>query len=209
MSGQLTVYVDGYFVNPFDASCLVALEEKQLAYTTARGLLRDGQGVPAALSQRSAIARVPALQHGDFWLTESMAIVEYIDETFAGRRLLPVDPRARARARQVMAWVRFDLRTLRAERPWWMTVYPAQPAPLSEAAACEARELTDLIEWLATRGELDTWNISHADLALTLWRLARTDYSLPVSVRQFIDHTVTRPSICVYLEHQRPPHPPP
>jgi glutathione S-transferase len=44
--------------------------------------------------------RVPVLQHGDFWLYETSAIVQYVDEAFAGPGLQPTDPRDRAKMHQ-------------------------------------------------------------------------------------------------------------
>lgn len=60
----------------------------------------DGYGSPA---YRSIVPRgsVPALVHGHFVLTESDAIVEYLDDIGAGRPLLPADPQARARNREL------------------------------------------------------------------------------------------------------------
>lgn len=211
----LTLYVDGYFVNQWDASCVVALEEKQLVYSMARALLRDGGGVPPALVGRTKVARVPALQHGEVWLSESSAIIEYLEDVFPAPgypRLLPADPQARGRARQWMAFVRSDLGKLRGERSFWMCLYPEpQPQPLTRAAERDARELVDLVEGLASDGELDParWNIAHADLALTLLRLARTGYSIPSRSRAFLESAVQRPSMRAYLEHPRPPFRPP
>jgi glutathione S-transferase len=210
---QLTLYVDGYYTSNWDASCFVALTEKQLEFHTARALLRDGQGVPAALRKQTAIARIPALQHGDFWLTESLAIIEYLEDAFpppTWAPLLPADPMARARARQIMAWLRSDARALRNERPWQFTIYqlPEHP-PLSPDAERDASELVDLAIRLSVSGELDEWNISHADLTFGLWRLARTGYSLPTAAQAVLDHSLERPSIRAYLEHPRPPNPPP
>jgi glutathione S-transferase len=209
---QLTLYVDGYFTSTWDATCFVALTEKQLEFATARALLRDG-GVPAALRKATAIARVPALQHGEFWLTESLAIVEYLEEVFPPpdwAPLLPVDARARARARQIMAYMRFDLGALRAERPWQYTVYPMpQRPPLSPAAERDASELAALVVRLDAEGELDEWNIAHADIAFGLWRLARGDYALPEAAQRVLDRNIERPSIRAYIDHPRPPNPPP
>lgn len=53
-------------------------------------------------------ATVPALVDGDFVLTESDAIIEYLEDRIAGPALLPADPRDRARARMVSRLV--DLR---------------------------------------------------------------------------------------------------
>lgn len=210
---MITVYVDGYFVNQYDASVVIALEEKGVPYATSRALLRDGGGVPAALASRTRIARVPAMQDGELWLTESSAIVEYLEERFPPPdhpAVLPEDASGRARARQLMAFVRSELGDLRSERPWWMCVYPAPaPAPLSPAAERSARELCGVVEQFAAAGELAGWNISHADLALTLLRLGRTGYPLPELARRLVDDNVARPSVRAYLEHSRPPNPPP
>lgn len=204
------LYVDGYFVNQWDATCLVTLEEKQLAYSTARGLLRDGGGVPAALAEKTRIARVPALQHGDTWLTESLAIVEYLEETFPTPAVFPADPRARAKARQWMSFVRTDLLTLRDEVSWWRSVYnEPPPATLSAGAQRDARELLALVRWLVAHGELATWNIAHADLALTLLRVRSAGIALGEDVTRFVETTLARPSVRKYVEHARPPNRPP
>jgi glutathione S-transferase len=176
---HFTLFVDGYFCNPFDATCFIALEEKQQPFSTARALLRDNQGFPPAMQAHTPIARVPALAR-------------------------------RARARQIMAWLRFDLRTLRAERPWFLAVYPTVPVePLSARAEREATELVDVIGRLAQAGELAEWNISHADLALTLMRVTRTDVLIPAVAQRFLDENLVRPSVKAYVEHPRPPNPPP
>jgi glutathione S-transferase len=50
--------------------------------------------------ERHPFGRVPALQHGDFWVYETSAIAMYIEENFDGPRLLPHDVRKRAAAHQ-------------------------------------------------------------------------------------------------------------
>src|SRR6202048_4956413 len=44
--------------------------------------------------------RVPALQHGDFVVYETAAIVGYVDDAFDGPKLTPADPRQRANMSQ-------------------------------------------------------------------------------------------------------------
>ncbi len=46
--------------------------------------------------------KVPVMQHGDFTLPESLAIVSYVDSAFDGPNLIPLAPRARAEA---LKWV--------------------------------------------------------------------------------------------------------
>ncbi|MBA3540887.1 MAG: glutathione S-transferase N-terminal domain-containing protein [Deltaproteobacteria bacterium] len=168
--------------------------------------------MPPALRRLTALGRVPALQHGDFWLTESLAIVEYLEEIFPPPHyppLFPADPRGRARTRQILAYLRADLRALRDERPWRLTIWPASPPPLSATATRDARALLEFVEHLQTTGELATWSIAHADIAFTLQRLIQTDHTLTDAVRRFYEITVARPSVRAYLEHPRPPNPPP
>ena len=205
----LTLYVEGYFTNVWDASCIVALTEKQLEFATARALLRDGQGVPPALRDKAAIGRIPALQHGDVWLTESLAIIEYLEDTFPDPPLLPEDPARRARMRQVMTWLRSDLWALRSERPWQVMVYPSRVAPLSLQAAREADELVALVDWLAQHGDLGAWNIAHADLAFALMRLSASGHAIPPAAQSLLDANLARPSVRAYLDRERPPNPPP
>ena len=209
IGGQLTLYVDGYWANPYDATCFIALTEKNLPFSFSRALLRDGQGLPPGLANRTAISRVPALQHGDFVLTESIAIAEYLEDVFPEPRVFPADARGRARARQIMAWLRIELRDLRAERSWWTTLYPASLPPLSPAAKKDALELVDIVGKLLAQGDLEHWNIAHADLAMALARIRDDDVPVPDRVRAFKDATYARPSVRAYIDHPRPPHPPP
>ena len=205
----LTLYVDGYFTNVWDASCFVALTEKHLDFAIARALLHEGS-VPQAMRDVAWIRRIPALQHGDFWLTESPAIVEYLEAAFPApdfTRVLPAEPRTRARARQIMMWLRADTIALREERPWQRAVYPAPVAPLSPSAEREAEELVALAARLAGSGELGDWSIAHVDLALALMRIA--DEPMPDGVRAFLDTNLARPSLRAYIDHARPPNAPP
>lgn len=52
---------------------------------------------------------VPTLIDGDLVLNQSMAIIEYLDETRPGPRLLPDDPRGRARVRSLAQLVACEI----------------------------------------------------------------------------------------------------
>ncbi len=76
---------------------------------------------------------MPALTHGDFNLTESTAIAEYLEDLHpapACTALYPAQPRERARARQLQAWLRSDLGALRQERPTETVFYDRAGDPL-------------------------------------------------------------------------------
>lgn len=53
--------------------------------------------------------RVPFFRDGTIDLSQSLAVIEYLDETVEGPSLLPNDPEARARARQIAHIVAMDM----------------------------------------------------------------------------------------------------
>jgi len=105
--------------SPYVLSCFVALREKQIPFELRTLSLQKGEQHRPPFVELSLTARVPVLVDGDLSLSESSAIIEYLDEKFPPptyARVLPVDTVHRARARQVMAWVRSDVGPLREER---------------------------------------------------------------------------------------------
>jgi len=211
MDLPITLFLDAFFSSPFDFRCWVALREKGLDFTVSRVMMAEGQALPTAYKEQSVTARVPGLAHGDFWLAESLAIVEYLEETFPPPhwpRLWPADPRARARARQVLSFLGSDLMALIAERRSWMIVYPAKPPPLSRDAQLAADELCQLARRALAEGVLRPWSIAAADLAFWLLRLARAGDPLTPELQAFVDENCARPSVKSFLEHDRPPQPP-
>jgi hypothetical protein len=99
-SAPLILHGDRAWISPYMFSTFVALREKGLDFEVRRIDLDDGEHNRPPYRDLSLTARVPALTHGDFWVTESNAIVEYLDEAFAAPafpRLLPAEPRDRAR----------------------------------------------------------------------------------------------------------------
>jgi glutathione S-transferase len=130
---DLTLYSEPFWASPYVFSCFVALREKALPFTVVPVALASGEHRRSPYVDRALTGKVPALAHGDFWLTESSAIVEYLEDVFpapAHAPLLPANPLARARARQLMAWIRSDLMALREERPTTTMFYaPATRDP--------------------------------------------------------------------------------
>lgn len=114
---SLVLYVEAYWVSPWVCAVHVALREKGLSFATAVTVMRHGVGAIDQMHERTLTGTAPVLQHGTFMIAESLAIVEYLEEVFPDPRLLPTDVRDRARARQVMTWMRDGHQALRRERP--------------------------------------------------------------------------------------------
>jgi glutathione S-transferase len=81
--------------SPFSRAVLVTLEEKNTRYRlmpVAPGTLRAPQHLT-----RHPFGRVPVLEHGDFRLYETQAILRYLDRVLPEPALTPADPRRAAR----------------------------------------------------------------------------------------------------------------
>ncbi len=183
---ELTLYGDAGFESPWVFHAMVALEELGVRYKLETRKLPLSTDEKFRLQEKAVLGKVPCLAHGAFWMTESMAISEYLAETFAPPaypRLLPADPPQRARARQVMSWLRTSLSGLREDRPTSSVFQRPTNKPLGEKARADATELVRVAEQLITPGKttlFDSWSIADADLALALMRLiANSDSSLP------------------------------
>ena len=204
---ELTLYADQTWESPWAFHAMVALEELRVPYKLdpiRRPIAKD---IGDRLRDHALLGKVPCLVHGDFWLTESSAISEYLAETFAPPqypRLMPADPRQRARARQVMSWLRTALMGLREARPTSSVFMQPVTTPLSEKAKRDSEELLAVSQKLlaSTRTTLfDDWCIADADLALMLMRLVANDDPVPPRIREYVLAQWDRQAIRRYLAH--------
>lgn len=210
---EITLFVDHDWVSPYVFTAYVALVEKGLEHDVVELDLGRGDHRGADYASRSLTARVPTLRHNDFWLSESQAIVEYLDDAFPGRpRLLPTDVRERARARQILAWIRSDLLPLREERPTTTMFYTPATAPMSERARAAADKLVRVAEALIPEGHdtlFATWSIADADLAFVLHRLILNHEAVPERIAAYAARHWQRPSVRRFVDRERPPLPRP
>ena len=96
----------------------IALNLKDLAWTAVPvHLLRDGgqQNQPEYRS-KSPLGTVPTLEDGDLAFTQSLAIIEYLDETHPLPRLLPASAEGRARVRAIAQTIACDIHPVNNRR---------------------------------------------------------------------------------------------
>ncbi len=85
----------GALISPFVRKVCIAAAEKGVAWELAPTRpASDDPGFRAA----SPFGKIPAMQDGDFTLSDSSAIVAYLDAKHPAPALLPSDPQARGRA---------------------------------------------------------------------------------------------------------------
>ncbi|HEX9684428.1 MAG TPA: maleylacetoacetate isomerase [Burkholderiales bacterium] len=111
----------------------IALNLKGLAYETVPVHLTRGGGEQLAPGFRelNPQALVPLLQDAGHVFTQSLAIIEYLDEIHPQTPLLPKDPAARARVRALALAVACDLHPLNNLR---VLNYLTGPMGLTDAA---------------------------------------------------------------------------
>ncbi|ARP80255.1 glutathione S-transferase [Bordetella genomosp. 8] len=205
MAVPLTLYVDAQFLSPYALSAYVALEEKGLDFEVRQIDLEQGDQRTAPFLHRSPIGKVPVLAHLDFYLSESSAIAEYLEQAFPPPEyatLYPADPRPRAQARQVQSWLRSDLHALRRDRPTEVVFEGARPAPLSDAGLCDAARLVRVASSLLAQGQahlFGAWSLADLDLALMLNRLAVPGDELPETLREYAQAQWDHPGVRRWL----------
>lgn len=204
---NLRLYVDTQFASPYAMSAFVALSEKGLSFEVTPVNLAANENREASFASKSLTRRIPTLVHGSFSLSESSAIAEYIDESFPGVALYPAEPRSRARARQVQAWLRSDLMAIRQERSTEIVFYGSKAKPLSAAAREDAEKLFSVAEALLPADAehlCAQWSIADVDLALMLNRLVLHGDPVPESLAAYARRQWQRPTVQTWVNHSRP-----
>lgn len=110
----MTIRLHSYWRSSAAYRVRIALGLKGLAYETVPvHLVRDGgEQHTDAYRAINPQALVPSLEHDGHALTQSLAIIEYLDEVFPEPALLPRDPLERARDRSLAHMVAMDIHPL-------------------------------------------------------------------------------------------------
>lgn len=203
------LYADAPFTSPYALSVFVALTEKKLPFDLGTLDLDAGANHNADYAKLSVTQRVPTLIDGDFALSESSAIVEYLDEAYPQVPVLPTDLHQRARARQVQAWLRSDFLPIRTERSTATIFYDQRAtAPLSIAAqASSAKLVAGALQLLAHGGDnlFGDWSIADVDLAVMLQRLVINDDPVPAQLVRYVRLQWQREGVQQWVHKARPP----
>lgn len=148
----------------------LAFEEKGMPYRLVETDVFAAGGPPADHLRRHPFGRIPALDHADFVLYETVAIARYVDEAFPGPPLQPDSASSRARVSQIislldsygyrpMVWDVYVERVLAGEEG-----RVPDEARIVAALARSAIVLGELERMIGTRAFLAGEDITLADL---------------------------------------------
>jgi glutathione S-transferase len=150
MAAQIEIH--GYKLCPFAWRTRLAASEKGVSFDWFPADVPE----PHALSkEHNPNKRSPLMRHGDFTVTDSAVIAQYIDEAFQGPPLQPEDPKARAQMRLTMielGGVMFDSRK---------DLDDEARTRINAALAKLEAKLSDDVPWLCgdkpSRADLEIW----------------------------------------------------
>ena len=207
-NSRLRLYVDSQFCSPYAMSAFVVLREKGIEFEMIPLDLDASENQSEGYACLSQTQRVPTLVHGDFALSESSAITEYLEDVFPQAPVYPQDMMQHAKARQVQAWVRSDLLPIRQERSTLVVFYGLKSNPLSPAAESAARKLCSAAQTLLSDSPeylFGQWSIADVDRALMLNRLIFNGDSVPPALVEYAQRQWQRQTVQEWVKLQRPP----
>lgn len=201
------LYVDAQLTSPYALSVFVVLREKGIEFEMTGLDLDQSENQEEGYASLSLTQRVPTFVHGNFALSESSAITEYLEEVLPQPAVYPRDRQQRAKARQVQAWLRSDLLPIRQERSTLVVFYGEKYGPLSPAGESAARKLIGAAQVLLAASPeylFGQWSIADVDLAVMLNRLILNGDDVPSALVEYAQRQWQRPTVQEWLKLKRP-----
>ena len=195
-----------------------ALAELGLAYETRPILPRTGETKSPEFTALTARQKIPLLQDGDLTLTESVAIMAYLSDSYAGDAalLIPREPKARA---QCLEWCFFILSELDATSLYVIrrhrdlaAIYGAAPGVCDAAGVYFGQQMRTVERALADGRQYlmgDRFAAPDILLSTCLSWAARYGVPLTASAAAYNARVKARPACKLAEVRNRPPTNPP
>ncbi|MCI0655741.1 MAG: glutathione S-transferase [Acidobacteria bacterium] len=145
--GKLVLYIGEKNISSWSMRGWLAMHIKELSFEERTIELRTDKD-RRQRREVSSTGRVPVLRHGDLTIPDSLAIIEYLEETFPAPKhppLWPTEKSARAHARWLAAAMHSGFPKLREGMSFNLCFLRSQPKPPQEAVQ-EATEMLDYFE---------------------------------------------------------------
>jgi glutathione S-transferase len=210
----MRLYLDAFWISPYALFAYVALKEKGLEFDVVPVALQSKEQRTPAYLEISLTGKVPCLQDGTFAVTESPAIVGYLEDAYpfpSRPRVLPASPRERARALQIFSWLNSDFAALREERSTATMFYKKAEEPLSPAAERDAERLFAFARRVVPLDGaplFETWSIADTVLGFMLNRLIQNGDPVSEVLHAYALAQWQRPSVQDFVKVTRAPYVP-
>ncbi|MDB1126092.1 glutathione S-transferase family protein [Vibrio algarum] len=149
-------------------------------------------------------AKVPTLVDNKVTVWDSLAICEYINETYMNGRALPKDPVERAYARSISAEMHSGFNALRNEMP--MNIRATRFIELSEQALKDIQRIDQI--WSNQMNMVDggcgwlfeKWSIADMMFAPVVMRFKTYQVKLSPLAQQYLDFVLTDPDLNRWID---------
>ena len=203
----------GASASPFVRKTLAFAEEKGIELELVAAGLRGG---PPEFGQASPFRKIPGFQDGDFMISDSTAIITYLDAIKPDPNLIPLEAKARARTIWFEEFADTILMAAGAKIFFNRFVAPrllGRPGDEAIAAAAEADELPPVLAYIESVIPASGWlvedRLTLADLAVaspigTLMHLGwRVDPALYPKTAGHTDMILGRPCYARWIAAER------
>lgn len=162
----------------------------------------------AMVAKVSPVGRVPVLVHEGFAVWDTLAIAEYLAETYADKQLWPRDAKARARARSVCAEMHSGFGALRNACPMNIEAQLGQAGALAwrdqPAVRADVQRIvamwTDLLEQHKGPMLFGEFSIADAYFAPVCMRIKNYALPVPGHITDYIRRVCELPGVKAWID---------
>ena len=161
-----------------------------------------------AIGPVNPTGKVPVLVDGDLVVWDTLAIAEYVAETWSDRQLWPADPRARARARSICAEMHSGFTALRGNCPMNIEASLPDTGALiwrdKAGVRADVQRLVDM--WGALLQEhggpmlFGQFSVADAYFAPVCMRLATYALPVPPHIAAYMDRVRALPGVKAWID---------
>jgi glutathione S-transferase len=168
-------------------------------------IVLDQPQTKAKIAAHSKAGRVPVLHHGKLTIWDSLAILEYLAESFPEKNLWPKTKAARAVARSISNEMHSGFAALRSTCPMNLR-RPRKPVSLTDAVNADIHRIESI--WRECRANFGKsgkflfgkFCIADAMFAPVVTRFDTYDIKVAKDTRQYMDNIVATPAFRTWKE---------
>jgi glutathione S-transferase len=218
----MKLFLDNRWLSPYTYSVFCALKHKGIAFELIEVPFEKGVSLNAEFKEKSITGLIPAFEDGDLFLSESLAILEYLEEKYPSPDYPSIFPNSmadRAQARMLFNWYRSGFRPLKEERSIETVFYPE----LTVKTPLTKESLEEIAEWKRALSELfsasGSWGpgggdgflfgeftLIDAETALMLQRLIRNGDALEEDLKRYSERICSLEPMKDFVTRKRPPY---
>lgn len=212
MAGNRTLYIGEKNLSSWSMRAWLALKHKGLSFEARSIAVREDRDRQER-RRVSPTGKVPVLHDGEFVIPDSLAIVEYLEETYpppAHPALWPSDKKARVHARWLAAAMHSGFAALRAGMSFNLC-FLDEDLRASKDALVEAREILGLWEDALARKQgpkpylFGAWSAADVMFAPVAVRLSAFKVSTADTPRAaaYLRAVLEQPDVAAWLDEAR------